>query len=204
MERIFLKNTFRLERHGFTLIELLIVVAIIAILAAIAIPNFLAAQVRAKVARVQAEFHTITTALESYRVDNNEYPRDNRDDSALWDRQLFQITTPVSYISSNVIRDPFGRNEESATWSGVFYYYYGKGTGYWGSGSSWFAANPGFRAPIFDKPDTWGLASVAPNRWPDWDYVGENNQPYDLTKGFQTYDPSNGTVSNGDLFRWGP
>ncbi len=55
------------------MIELLIVVAIIAILAAIAVPNFLEAQVRAKVSRAQADMRSIATAIESYRVDNNEF-----------------------------------------------------------------------------------------------------------------------------------
>ena len=59
---------------GFTLIELLIVVLIIAILAAIAVPNFLEFQVRAKVARVKSDMRTLATALEGYYVDNNAYP----------------------------------------------------------------------------------------------------------------------------------
>ena len=61
-------------KKGFTLIELLIVIAIIAILAAIAVPNFLEAQVRAKVSRVRADQRSLATGLESYRIDNNSYP----------------------------------------------------------------------------------------------------------------------------------
>lgn len=60
--------------RGFTLIELLIVVAIIAILAAIAVPNFLEAQVRAKVSRVRSDLRSISVAIESYSVDYNQYP----------------------------------------------------------------------------------------------------------------------------------
>src|SRR5271156_4666163 len=62
------------NKKGFTLIELLIVVAIIAILAAIAIPNFLQAQVRAKVSRTQADMASMATAIEAYCVDNSWYP----------------------------------------------------------------------------------------------------------------------------------
>ena len=62
------------KSRGFTLIELLIVVAIIAILAAIAVPNFLEAQTRSKVSRVMADHRSIATGLEAYYIDNNQYP----------------------------------------------------------------------------------------------------------------------------------
>jgi prepilin-type N-terminal cleavage/methylation domain-containing protein len=61
-------------KKAFTLIELLIVVAIIAILAAIAVPNFLEAQTRAKVSRVLSDQRTYATALETYMIDNSAYP----------------------------------------------------------------------------------------------------------------------------------
>jgi type II secretion system protein G len=59
---------------GFTLIELLIVVAIIGIIAAIAIPNLLNAIDRGKQKRSMADIRSIGTAVESYAVDNNVYP----------------------------------------------------------------------------------------------------------------------------------
>lgn len=120
------RNSFSLRGRGFTLIELLIVVAIIAILAAIAVPNFLEAQTRAKVARTLTDMRTIRTGLESYAVDNNKYPETdvaiqgsspgndvgtvvNADpanpqatffDPPQGRRSLFRVTTPISYLSS--------------------------------------------------------------------------------------------------------
>lgn len=55
---------------GFTLIELLIVIAIILILIAIALPNFLEAQIRARVTAALGNLRTIQTALEAYATDN--------------------------------------------------------------------------------------------------------------------------------------
>jgi prepilin-type N-terminal cleavage/methylation domain-containing protein len=55
--------------QGFTLIELLVVVVIIGILAAIALPNFIGAQKKAKVAQVKSNMHTCQLAAESYATD---------------------------------------------------------------------------------------------------------------------------------------
>ena len=63
------------RQKGFTLIELLIVVAIIGIIAAIAIPNLLNAIDRGKQKRTMADMRSIGTAIESYAVDNNFYPK---------------------------------------------------------------------------------------------------------------------------------
>ncbi len=61
-------NPSRIQSRGFTLIELLIVVLIIAILAAIAVPNFLEFQTRSKVSRAVSDMRSIATAVEAYMV----------------------------------------------------------------------------------------------------------------------------------------
>jgi type II secretion system protein G len=64
-----------IDTKGFTLIELMIVVVIIGILAAIAIPNFIAMQDRAREASVKANMHTFQLAIEDFAVKNQgTYP----------------------------------------------------------------------------------------------------------------------------------
>lgn len=62
------------EKRGFTLVEILIVVAIIAVVAAIAVPNIMSANIRAKVSGVRSDMGSIAIALEDYKVDNRTYP----------------------------------------------------------------------------------------------------------------------------------
>lgn len=99
--------------RAFTLIELLIVVAIIAILAAIAVPNFLEAQTRSRVSRVKADFRSLATAIEAYAVDNNGHynfamaPNSNNSTFQSWLQwRSKRLTTPVAYITS-LPPDPF-------------------------------------------------------------------------------------------------
>jgi len=91
--------------QAFTLIELLIVVAIIGILAAIAVPNFLNAQTRAKISRVMADCKAYGTAIEMYIIDHNVPPWDKPCPSGDhgWASCYTQLTTPVAYMNSVLI-----------------------------------------------------------------------------------------------------
>lgn len=90
-----------MEKRGFTLIELLIVVAIIGILAAIAVPNFVNAQQRARYAQVIANMKALSTAMMAYQADNNSMPlHPPQHQTNIWGNAL---TTPVAYISTEPI-----------------------------------------------------------------------------------------------------
>lgn len=110
---------------AFTLIELLIVVAIIAILAAIAVPNFIEAQVRAKVSRTYSDVRSLKTAIESYVIDHNIYCETDRGVSTFGPggvlnsgAGLLRCTTPISYITSLPLSPWEEQNLGHAAWPG--------------------------------------------------------------------------------------
>lgn len=183
---------------GFTLIELLIVVAIIAILAAIAVPNFLEAQTRAKVSRVKNDFRTYATAIEAYTVDHNKIPRPINTniysvDAAAYPGQTvrsilwYGLTTPVAYITTVDVDDVFQSNRTGAALEDRRYTYQDHAAyavlipaqaAFWRGSEAFFGK--------------WKLASVGPDK----EALHFTGSSFNLP-----YDPTNGTVSLGNIFR---
>lgn len=193
---------------AFTLIELLIVVAIIAILAAIAVPNFLEAQVRSKVSRAKADMRSLATALESYAVDHNKYPPGVKEETGMVDVwnvwNEYRLTTPVAYITSVQIADPFLPQKR---WDGELipepvgyqYFCYKRG------GDSWRDAVEAVGAPEFDA-DTPNYSGYCLSSWgPDRTQNAIEFAPFRAEAEALNlyYDSTNGTVSRGDISRYG-
>jgi prepilin-type N-terminal cleavage/methylation domain-containing protein len=205
---------------GFTLIELLIVVAIIAILAAIAVPNFLEAQVRSKVSRVKSDLRSFATAIEAYTLDYNGPPPAAGETSNTAGRvggpltfgtQTGQtgilgwwLTTPVAYMTTFEIRDPFvpdGRRPDTQFFS------YHTLTYRWGPRSpnqtpmgTFESFSDGLNGDLFVQLyGSWRLFSIGPdNRYNN--VIGGPINAFTGNVGLP-YDPTNGTVSAGNIFR---
>jgi len=179
-------------QRAFTLIELLIVVAVIAILAAIAVPNFLEAQTRSKVSRARADLRSLAVALQAYAVDWNAYP------PAMANAMYFKLkvlSSPIAYITNAYVADPFPAGDPSSV------LHYRKCLSYLGRTPT------GTCIRNTDRVVWWILMSNGP----DLRYTNSAGEgpSASLNSGDPArilafrYDPTNGTVSEGNINRPG-
>jgi prepilin-type N-terminal cleavage/methylation domain-containing protein len=239
------------NRAAFTLIELLIVVAIIAILAAIAVPNFLDAQVRAKVAKVHSDMRTIDLGITARSADvgggratlnsqgsgiqlsqavadtRNIFPRSQANGGGWIEppiARLKVLTTPIPYITTVPNPSPFELPRASANNDNTGYarqYQYSNRDDLVDMNQSVYLHSYyrlAIRAPKlptgmrpdqeYDNLPAWLILDRGPDLLyffgpygglfgiQDW-----VNETQGITMGV-FYDPTNGTISAGDIARW--
>jgi prepilin-type N-terminal cleavage/methylation domain-containing protein len=215
-----------MEKHtkasGFTLIELLIVVAIIAILAAIAVPNFLEAQTRAKITRVKADMRTLSIGMGAYYVDNNQVPPNidsnkhaNNNVNYKWGMTVgaccWRLTTPVAYLATvSALGSPFWVNTLNSHYNWVLMAngqespsYIDVGNTYWFCGNKYgvlvtkemMPLEKTWEASGMLKPShIWYVVSAGPSKVWEELRVPPSGQNIPVP-----YDPTNGTVSKGEF-----
>ena len=88
------------KRKGFTLIELIVVIAILGILAAIAIPRFTGVRETAAIGAAEADARTVLSAVGIYYAEKGEYPAKNADISALSDYLDDNLSGTVAFTDN--------------------------------------------------------------------------------------------------------
>lgn len=184
------------QRHGFSLRELFAVVVVIAILAAIAIPAYIQAQVRTKLVTVKQDNRTLHDAIGRYYLDRDDYPvgspethtavtQQSKYPAAVQPEQrntgyrLIVLTTPYPYIT-HLPDDPF--QGASDLYDRKYMYYLPK---LWRHG---------------------GMGVTQLRLWETkYETVGSGpDRVFNLDSEGVDYDPSNGLFSSGDLHFYGP
>ncbi|MDP8243505.1 MAG: hypothetical protein P9L94_05435 [Candidatus Hinthialibacter antarcticus] len=194
---------FRRHTSAFSFVEVLIVIGILVILATMAVPKFMIAQVRAKLSQNLTDMKYISESLEAYRLDHKVYPpwRQARAWVNVDDHmhplviRYYRLTTPVAYIGQVPI-DPFVNYEDEAELE------------QWGDAYDYVEVTNGDNEV---DPDAWGH-QFRINGWgPDGvnSYAGGrefNNAAEGCPAGSPlfVYNPTNGLVSYGDILWVGP
>jgi prepilin-type N-terminal cleavage/methylation domain-containing protein len=212
------------RKQAFTLIELLIVIAIILILIAIALPNFLEAQHRAKATKAKAEMRSLGQATGAYyndwksdpNVDNTIKTEPNRS-RIWWGFASHSLTTPTAYIKTIPVDIfPDAKNSLDANWDGLApgrngdhnrpYLVIVRVRTRTPNAELWHFRPPGGIESIpgakFMDPQSKSSLAMAPwvylSSGPDLEatlpWLGVNGRNY------TTYCPTNGTVSRGDMW----
>jgi prepilin-type N-terminal cleavage/methylation domain-containing protein len=203
---------FRVYRRAFTLIELLIVVAIIAILAAIAVPNFLEAQTRSKVTRAKADLRTMTVGLEAYATDYSKPPREYNTGTPYRDPLIVGepvtgivgpwLSTPVAYLQTALMLDPFVQRGDRIPWDEKYFTYHNNVArrAFTGTANQPNWGDVPRAEAIIAFYGAYRLCSIGPDR----DFYNNLSNPgtyHNFPGESITYDASNGTVSEGNIWR---
>jgi len=190
-----------MSHKAFTLIELLIVVAIIGILAAIAVPNFLNAQTRAKVSRSMSDQRTMESAILQYMLDVGDNPPHSHEPN-----QNYWLTTPVAYLSG-FMYDPF---QQSPMAKDLFSsdLTYTKKQHHWDPLDKryWSGLTMATLDPAKDPELKYWLQSIGFvfGMGPSVKYTGAAGAGFTFGVAFIAYEPSNGLFSLGIIRRYVP
>lgn len=96
------------SQAGFTLLEIMVVVAILGLLAAMIVPNVIGRGEQAKVKMAEVNMSSLASALESYRLDNNQYPSTEQGLQALVKRPESAKSYPPGGYIRKLPEDPWG------------------------------------------------------------------------------------------------
>lgn len=181
-----------MRKLAFTLIELLVTASIVMVLAAIGVASFSAAMVRAKVSRVKSDMRTLTTAIELYHTDSNNYPRmahwgfyKNEEFDLMFGSPVNGvhskvISTPVAYMGNAYIVDPFVTDMLNVPIDERLYTYQVI--------SEYEVNNPQskFWPQALSFYGFWRMASIGPDQSFDHLFANSAQLPYDPTNGINS------------------
>lgn len=210
------------HNRGFTLIELLIVIAIILILISIALPNFLEAQYRSRVARVRGDMRSIATAVEAFRTERGVLLLDFWDDgtkiaSERWatkfgrvgrnpmgeymyfEESYYPLTSPARYLTKvpyDLFNDPKRQVGFSGSEIGSGYIYFDNDPGFpgWDFAINRFFPTDPLQIQSRTRPLGEGEFAIL-SVGPDG-FIGTTR---DGKQRGMAYNPTNGTFSAGDM-----